>query len=214
MYGRTYKTDATGGFTAKFKVSALNPITDIYVFGSTGTGTGTGYFAMKNLVSQTTYTGADLSTSKDFTLHVDGVSGKQWYAIAASTGTKQYAFTNPIWVDGPDVPAPVMITDVHEVISYPALPVVGRVIEQPPTAILTTTPWCGFRFADWKLTNGNFNSVAKKNVNYIYTLTFRAPKGFLFDRSLTLGGNFSRKVMDCGTKLVYKVHLKASPKAK
>ena len=214
MYGRTYKTDATGGFTATFNVSALNPITDIYVFGSTGTGTGTGYFAMKNLVSQTKYTGGDLSTSKDFTLHVDGVSGKQWYAIAASTGTRQYAFTNPIWVDGPDVPAPVMITDLHEVISYPALPVVGRVIEQPPTAILTTTPWCGFRFADWKLTNGNFKSVAKKNINYIYTLTFRAPKGFLFDRSLTLGGNFSRKVSDDGTRLVYKVQLKALPKAK
>ena len=57
MYGNTYRADATGSFTATFKVSALNPITSIYVFGSTGTGTGTAPFAMKNLVSQTTYTG-------------------------------------------------------------------------------------------------------------------------------------------------------------
>ena len=39
MYGNTYRPDATGTFSASFKVSALNPITNIYVFGSTGTGT-------------------------------------------------------------------------------------------------------------------------------------------------------------------------------
>lgn len=218
MYGNTYRADATGSFTATFKVSALNPIKDIYVFGSTGTGTGTTPFAMKNLVSQTTYTGGDLSTSKDFTLTVNGVHGKQWYAIAAvstatavSSNVNQQAFTNPIWVNGPDVPTPVTITDVHAIITYPTLPVAGTVIEQPPTAILTTTPWSSFLFADWTLSNGNFKSVAKRNINYIYTLTFTAPSGFLFDPALSEDVKDGRKVSDDGTRLIYKVHLKALP---
>jgi hypothetical protein len=214
LYGKTYKTDATGSFTATFNVSALNPITDIWVFGSTGTGTGTAPFAMRNLVSQTTYAGADLSTSKDFTLNVGGILGKQWYAIAARSSAGQLAFTNPIWVEGPDVPAPHVITAVTPIITYPALPVAGRVIEQPPTAIMTTFPWSGFLLADWQLTGGNFKAVAKPNINYIYTLTFTAPAGFVFHPSLSEGGKSGRKVSDDGTKLIYKVQLKATPKAK
>ena len=211
MYGNTYRADATGSFTATFKVSALNPITSIYVFGSTGTGTGTAPFAMKNLVSQTTYTGADLSTAKDFTLTVNGVSGRQWYAIAAVSSDGKQAFTNPIWVNGRDVPTPVTITDVSAIITYPTL-AAGMPIQQPPTAILTTMPWCGFLFADWKLTNGNFNSVAKRNINYIYTLTFTAPSGFLFDPALSEDVKNGRKVSDDGTRLIYKMQLKALPK--
>lgn len=214
MYGTTYRTNATGDFTASFKVSALNPITDIYVFGSTGTGTGTVPFTMTNLVSQTTYTGDELGTSKDFTLSVDGIQGKQWYAIAARSSAGQLAFTNPIWVEGPDVPAPHVITAVTPIITYPALPVAGRVIEQPPTAIMTTFPWSGFLLADWQLTGGNFKAVAKPNINYIYTLTFTAPAGFVFHPSLTEGGKSGRKVSDDGTRLIYKVQLKATPKAK
>ncbi len=99
IFGNTYWTAASGTFTATFNVSALNNITDIYVFGSTGTGTATGAFTCKNLVSRTTYTGSDLSTSKDFTLTVDGVQGKQWYAIAAASSNGRYAFTNPMWVN-------------------------------------------------------------------------------------------------------------------
>jgi hypothetical protein len=210
MYGNTYRADATGSFTAAFKVSALNPITSIYVFGSTGTGTGSAPFAIKNLVSQTTYTGPDLSTSKDFTLTVNGVSGKQWYAIAAVSSDGKQAFTNPIWVNGRDVPTPVTIDDVSAIITYPTL-AAGMPIQQPPTAILTTMPWCGFLFADWKLTNGNFNSVAKRNVNYIYTLTFTAPSGFLFDPALSEDVKNGRKVSDDGTRLIYKIQLKALP---
>jgi hypothetical protein len=41
---------------------------------------------------------------------------------------------------------------------------------------MTTGPWSGILFADWQLTGGNFDSVAKKNINYIYTLTFDAPR--------------------------------------
>ena len=211
MYGSTYRADATGSFTATFKVSALNPITNIYVFGSTGTGTGTAPFAMKNLVSQATYTGSDLGTAKDFTLTVNGVSGRQWYAIAAVSSDGKQAFTNPIWVNGQDVPKPVMITDVSAIITYPTL-AAGMPIQQPPTAILTTMPWCGFLFADWKLTNGNFNSVAKRNINYIYTLTFTAPSGFLFDPALSEDVKNGRKVSDDGTGLIYKIQLKALPR--
>ncbi len=99
MFGNTYWTDASGAFTATFKVSALNNITDIYVFGSTGTGTATGTFTCKNLVSRTTYTGSDLSPSKDFTLAVSSTASKQWYAIAAVAKGGRAAFTNPIWVN-------------------------------------------------------------------------------------------------------------------
>jgi hypothetical protein len=211
MFGNTYRTDATGNFTATFNVSGLSNITDIYVFGSTGTGTGTAPFGCKNLDSRTTYTGADLTTSKDFTLTVNNTQGKQWYAIAAVSSNGKSAFTNPIWVNGPDVPTPVTITDVHAIITYPTLPVAGNVIEQPPTAILTTMPWAGFLFADWKLSNGNFNSVAKLNLNYIYTLTFTAPSGFLFDPALSEDVKNGRKVSDDGTRLIYKVQLKALP---
>ena len=212
MFGNTYRTDATGKFTATFKVSALNPIASIYVFGSTGTGTGTAPFAMKNLVSQTTYTGSDLSTSKDFTLTVNGASGKQWYAIAAVSSAGQLAFTNPIWVNGPDVRPPVTIADVHAIITYPTLPAAGTAIEQPSTAILTTTPWCGFLFADWKLSNGHGNWGAKRHGDYIYTLTFKAPHGFVFDPALSEDVKDGRKVSHHGTRLIYTVHLKAPPK--
>ncbi len=214
VYGNTYKTDATGDFTATFNVSALNPITDIYVFGSTGTNTGTGYFAMGNLVSQTTYTGDELSASMDFTLSVDAIEGHQWYALAARSSAGQLAFTNPIWVEGPDVPAPHVITAVMPIITPPVLPVTGRVIEQPPTAIMTTFPWSGFLLADWTLSGGNFRAVAKPRINYIYTLTFTAPPGFVFDRALTEGGKDGRKVSADGTELIYRVQLKALPKTK
>jgi hypothetical protein len=213
MYGNTYKTDCRGNFTASFKVSALNPITDVYVFGSTGTGTGTGYFAMNNLVSQTTYAGSDLATSKNFTLSLKGVSGKQWYAIAASTGTKQYAFTNPIWVNGPNVSSCVKITDVHEVIDYPLPPVVGSRIELPPTGILTTSPWTGFLLADWTVSPRSHNWVAKRHTTYTYMLTFAAPAGFRFSPELNQPGKTGRKVSWDGTKLIYKVQMKAVSQA-
>ncbi len=211
MYGNTYRADATGTFTASFKVSALNPITTIYVFGSTGTGTGTAPFSMNNLVSQTTYTGDDLSTSKDFTLTVDDVSGKQWYAIAAVSSDNKQAITNPIWVNGADVTTPVTITDLHPIITTPSAPVAGNVIEQPPTAILTTAPWCGFRLADWELVNGDFGSVAQKDAEYVFTLTFHAPKGYVFDPALSTGGNFGRKVSEDGTRLIYRAIYTTEP---
>ena len=214
MFGNTYRTDMTGAFTAAFKVSSLNNITDIYVFGSTGTGTGTGAFLNKNLVSRTTYTGPELSTSKDFTLTVNGIQGKQWYAIAAASSSGRVAFTNPIWVNGLNVPAVQTITAIQPIITPPALPVAGNVIEQPPTAIMTTTPWCGFLFADWQLTNGNFKSVAKRNTNYIFRLTFAAPVGFVFAPSLTEPGSTGAKVSDDGRTLSYKVQLKALPTVK
>ncbi len=209
MFGDTYRTDATGAFSATFKVSSLNPITDIYVFGSTGTGTATGAFLNKNMVSRTTYAGSELSTSKDFTLSVSGVQGKQWYAIAAASSSGRVAFTNPIWVNGPDAPAMQTITAIKPIITPPAPPVAGKAIEQPPTAIMTTTPWSGFLFADWALTNGDFNSVAKRNKSYIYRLTFTAPAGFRFAPWLTEPGSAGAKVSDDGRTLSYKVQLKA-----
>ena len=118
MYGNTYRADSSGSFTATFKVSALNPITNIYVFGSTGTGTGTSPFAMGNLVSQTTYTGDELSTSKEFTLTVKDVSGKQWYSIAAVSSDGKQAFTNPIWWTA-RLTTPVTITGVQPIITTP-----------------------------------------------------------------------------------------------
>ena len=211
MYGNTYRADATGTFSASFKVSALNPITNIYVFGSTGTGTGTAPFAMNNLVSQTTYAGDELSTSKDFTLTVNDVSGKQWYAIAAVSSDNKQAFTNPIWVNGPDVTTPVTITDLHAIITPPDVPVAGRVLEQPPTAVLTTTPWCGFRLADWELVKGEFGSVAENNVEYVFTLTFHAPKGYVFDPALSTAGNFGRKVSEDGARLIYRAIYTTEP---
>ena len=200
-----------GRFSASFKVSALNPITNIYVFGSTGTGTGTAPFAMNNLVSQTTYAGDELSTSKDFTLTVNDVSGKQWYAIAAVSSDNKQAFTNPIWVNGPDVTTPVTITDLHAIITSPDVPVAGRVLEQPPTAVLTTTPWCGFRLADWELVKGEFGSVAENNVEYVFTLTFHAPKGYVFDPALSTAGNFGRKVSEDGARLIYRAIYTTEP---
>ncbi len=104
VYGNTYPTDKSGTFTATFNVSALNNITDIYVFSSTGTGVGTGAFnTVKSLVSRTTYTGPDLSTSKDFTVTLNNIHGKQWVALAAVSSDNKQAFTNPIWINGYDV---------------------------------------------------------------------------------------------------------------
>ena len=96
MYGNTYRTDATGSFTATFKVSALNTDHEhLRLRQHRDRRPGPASSAMKNLVSQTTYTGADLSTSKDFTLAVNGVSGKQWYAIAAVSSDNQQRVHQP-----------------------------------------------------------------------------------------------------------------------
>jgi hypothetical protein len=144
---------------------------------------------------------------------LDGVQGKQWFALGAVTSAgNRRAITNPIWVNGPDVPTTQTITEVEPIISYPEVPTVGNVIEQPRTAIMTTSPWSGFLFADWKLTGGNFDSVAKKNINYIYTLTFDAPSGFVFDPALKdpkAGVQVSNDGVQ--SKLIYRVHLKALP---
>ena len=210
MFGDTYQTDASGNFTATFNVSALNNITNIYVFGSTGTATGTGVFSLKNLVSQTTYTGADLSTSKDFTLSLSGVQGKQWYAIAAVSSANQCAFANPIWVNGPDVPDTQIIRSVRPIITQPVAPVAGQPIQQPATAIMTTSPWSGFLLADWKLASGSFGSPAKKNATYVYTLSFTAPSGFVFDSALAQSGKNGARVSDDGTRLFYTVQLKTN----
>ena len=73
-------------------------------------------------------------------------------------------------------------------------------------------PWSGFLFADWQLTDGNFNSVAKKNINYIYTLTFDAPSGFVFDPALKDAKTGIQVSNDGGqSKLIYRLHLKALP---
>jgi hypothetical protein len=173
IYGNTYPANQDGTFTADFKVSALNNITDIYVFSSTGTGTGTGSFPLKNLVSRTTYTGADLTKSKKFTLSAAGVTGKQWYSIAAVASNGKLAITNPIWVEGPDVAATETITSVETVLNEPQKPVDGGAVKQPATAIMTSTPWSGFLLADWK------------GAGDIFTLTFTAPDGFVFDTKLT-----------------------------
>lgn len=215
MFGNTYRTDQTGSFTADFTVSALNDITNVYVFGSTGTGTATGSFTCRNLVSSTTYAGADLASSKDFTLAVDNVRGRQWYAVAAVSSNGASAFTNPIWVNGPEVPAIESITAVHTIMTPPEAPASGSAIEQPPTAIMTTSAWSGFLFADWRLVNGNFKAVAKNNINYLYELTFTAPVGFAFDASLNNAKN-GVKVSNQGavSTLTYSVHLKALPGTK
>lgn len=210
MFGNTYKTDASGTFTATFNISSLNDITDIYVFGSTGTTTATGSFPLKNCVSRTTFTGSELSKSKDFTIKVDNVKGKQWYAIAAVSSAGKLAFTNPIWVNGPDVPETQTITAIKPIIKTPVLPVDGKVIEEPVTGIMTTTPWSSFLFADWKLENGKFGStVAKNGVIYIYSLTFEAPNGFVFDSSLSDGKNHI-KVSNDGKSITYKVYMNAA----
>lgn len=175
VYGNTYRTDAEGNLTATFEVTSLNNVTDVYVFGSTGTKTGTGYFNIANhLVSQTTYT--DSSTTRNFTLNLRGVEGRQWYAIAAASSAGRYAFTNPIWVNGPDVPLTRNITSVHSVITEPEILSDGGLMEQPPTAVLSTTPWTGFLLADWE-SMGNSGSG-------VYSLSFTAPEGYVFDSSL------------------------------
>ena len=175
VYGNTYVADANGTFTATFNVSSLNNITNIYVYGSTGTGTGTGSFTAKNLVSQTTYSGADLSPSKDFTLTVSNVHGKQWYALAAVNSNNKLAVTNPIWVNGPDVAPVQTITSVVPLgslsVPVPILPVTGL-----PTAVVTTRPWSDFLFADWQSAGASGTGV--------YTLTFTAPDAFVFDAPL------------------------------
>ena len=53
--------------------------------------------------------------------------------------------------------------------------------------------------------------MAKRNVNYIYTLTFTAPSGFLFDPALSQDVKNGRKVSDDRTRLIYKIQLKALP---
>jgi hypothetical protein len=210
MFGNTYRTDKDGTFTATFNVSALNNITDIYVFGSTGTAVATGSFTNKNMVSKTTYTGSDLSNSKDFTLTIDNIEGKQWYAIAAVSSDNKLAFTNPIWINGPDVPKTQTITAINAIITNPEIPIDGHLIEEPPTGIITTTPWSQFLFADWKLENGNYGkTVAKKQMMYKYTLTFTAPDGFIFDASLTDNKNGITVSRD-GTSITYRVNLNAA----
>ena len=175
VYGNTYVADANGTFTATFNVSSLNNITNIYVYGSTGTGTGTGSFTAKNLVSQTTYSGTDLSPSKDFTLTVNNVHGRQWYALAAVNSNNKLAVTNPIWVNGPDMAPVQTITSVVPLgslsVPVPSLPVIGL-----PTAVVTTRPWSDFLLADWQTAGASGTGV--------YTLTFTAPDGFVFDTSL------------------------------
>ena len=211
VYGETYRADQNGTFTADFNVSALGNITDIYVFSSTGTGTGTGPFPLENLVSRTTYSGADLTNSRNFTLTANGVQGKQWYALAAVSAGNRLAITNPIWVNGPDVPAIQKISAVKTILNSPQAPTAGSPIAKPATAIMTTTPWSGFLFADWELVDGNFNSVAKKNVNYIYTLTFTAPDGFVFDPALNSKNAIQVWTDGAHSKLTYRLHLKAKP---
>ena len=146
-------------------------------------------------------------------MHLKGVSGKQWYAIAASSDAGKYAFTNPIWVNGPDVARCVKITGLHEVISYPEAPVVGKKIQLPPTAVLTTTPWTGFLLADWTVTPRSHNMVARKHTTYTYRLCFKAPPGYRFSPELSQPGKNGRKVSWDGSKLTYKVQFKAVPSA-
>ena len=56
------------------------------------------------------------------------------------------------------------------------------------------------------------DSVAKRNCNYVYTLTFTAPSGFVFDPALSEHVKDGRKVSDHGTRLIYTVQLKALAK--
>ena len=114
-------------------------------------------------------------------------------------------------MNGPDVPAIQTITAVKPILNSPQAPTVGSPIEKPATAIMTTTPWSGFLFADWELVDGNFNSVAKKNVNYIYTLTFTAPDGFVFDPALNAKNAIQVWNDGAHSKLTYRLHLKAKP---
>ena len=181
VYGNTYRADQSGSFTADFNVSALNDITDIYVFSSTGTGIGTGSFPLRNLVSRTTYVGPDATKSKDFTLTANNVQGRQWYALAAVSSNNRLAITNPIWVNGPDVPATRTITAVDPILNSPKVPTDGGEIEQPATAIMTTAPWSGFLFSDWESEGGSSNRF--------HTLTFTAPDGFAFDPALEDAAN-------------------------
>ena len=196
VYGNTYRAAQNGSFTADFKVSSLNDITDIYVFSSTGTGTGTGSFPLSNLVSRTTYSGADLAKSKSFNITASNVQGKQWYALAARDSNGRLAITNPIWVNGPNVPETQSITAVKPILNAPT---VGSPVEGQPTAIMTTTPWSGFLFADWKLADGD------------YTLTFTAPEGSAFDPALTDASKGIQVWQDGGgSKLTYLIK---TPKA-
>ena len=53
--------------------------------------------------------------------------------------------------------------------------------------------------------------MAEKNVEYVFTLTFHAPRGYVFDPALSTAGNFGRKVSEDGARLIYRAIYTTEP---
>lgn len=207
MYGNTYSTDANGDFTAKFDISAINDITEVYVFSSlSNTPAAAGGFAnFRNCLSHTTYSGADLTNDlKDFRVELKDIRGKQWIALAASSSNGRYAFTNPIWINGANVKQET-ITEVS--FQYPpTLPEAlthGETIEAPTSAgVLTTVPWSERMVADWTIEGAEFGDTAVGGATYTYKLTYKALDGYVFSQDLN-NKDKGFAVSADGTTLVY-----------
>lgn len=210
MYGETYWADANGDFTAKFDISALQNISEVYVFSSLGTETAVGNFKnFKHLYKYEKLSGEALTNNlENYRVSLQDIKGKQWIAIAAASADGKKAFTNPIWINGPEVEDEA-ITEVSFQ-TEPTLPenlVAGEEITEPTSAgILVTEPWSVRMVEDWALENAEYGDEAEAFNTYNYTLTYEAPKGYYFSQDLAKDG-FT--VSDDGKTLTYTVGVQA-----
>lgn len=215
MYGETYWTDNNGDFTAKFDISALEDITNVYVFSSMGKdtlSTSSAFNNFKNCLSATTYSGESLTNNlQDFRVELKNVKGKQWISLGAVSSNGRMAVTNPIWINGADVDEETITKVSFQ--NPPTLPeelVHGETLVAPTSAgILITEPWSVRLVEDWALKGANFGDSIVGGTTYTYTLTFAAPKGYVFSQDLAKEDN-GFTVSSDGATLVYSQKIKAS----
>ena len=205
MYGETYWTDKNGDFTAKFDISSLGNIKKIYVFSSIGKDVVpennklSGY---KYLLSTSDVDG-DKTAVENFRVNLTNIEGKQWFAIGAEDSRGRMAFTNPIWINGPDVKTETITSVKFQ--TEPTLPEAieeGETIEAPTSAgILITDPWSVRMVEDWTLKGADFGITAEGGQTYTFELTYEAPKGYVFDQAIGETAGFT--VSADGSTLVY-----------
>ena len=113
------------------------------------------------------------------------------------------AFTNPIWINGPDVKTETITSVKFQ--TEPTLPEAieeGETIEAPTSAgILITDPWSVRMVEDWTLKGADFGITAEGGQTYTFELTYEAPKGYVFDQAIGETAGFT--VSADGSTLVY-----------
>lgn len=220
MYGETYWADANGNFKSKFDISALENITNIYVFSSLGTktvdsGEKLPFNGFENCLSIKAFSdGEQTNNVQDFTVNLANVKGKQWFSLGAVSSNGKMALTNPIWVNGPNVKEETITKVSFQ--NPPTLPEElnhGETLEVPTSAgILITEPWSVRIVEDWTLKGADFGDTVVGGKAYTYNLTFTAPEGYVFSQNLATKDN-GFTVSSDGATLVYSQKIKAKGSA-